>query len=95
MEEQHKKDLQALNDKHQQDLLEIQRDYRKSFEELKAGVDDLRATVQQSIAITELKIENLTNEVREHNNFARRMPVIEEQIKVANHRIEDLERAGK
>lgn len=42
-------------------------------------------------AITETKIEELTREVREHNNFARRMPVIEEQIKVINHRIADLE----
>lgn len=43
-------------------------------------------------AVTETKIEELTREVREHNNFARRMPVVEEQIKVANHRIDDLER---
>ena len=43
-------------------------------------------------AVTETKLEDLTREVREHNNFARRMPVVEEQIKVINHRIEDLER---
>ena len=42
-------------------------------------------------AVTDTKIEELTREVREHNNFARRMPVVEEQIKVINHRIEDLE----
>lgn len=42
-------------------------------------------------AITDTKIEELTREVREHNNFAKRMPVVEEQIKVINHRIEDLE----
>lgn len=42
-------------------------------------------------AVTDTKIQELTREVREHNNFARRMPVVEEQIKVANHRIEDLE----
>lgn len=42
-------------------------------------------------AVTETKIEELTREVREHNNFAKRMPVVEEQIKVINHRIEDLE----
>lgn len=42
-------------------------------------------------AVTDTKLEELTREVREHNNFARRMPVLEEQIKVANHRIEDLE----
>lgn len=42
-------------------------------------------------AVTDTKIEELTREVREHNNFARRIPVVEEQIKVANHRIKDLE----
>lgn len=42
-------------------------------------------------AVTDTKIEELTREVRAHNNFARRMPVVEEQIKVINHRIEDLE----
>ena len=41
--------------------------------------------------MTETKLDELTREVREHNNFARRMPVVEEQIKVINHRIEDLE----
>lgn len=44
-----------------------------------------------SQAVTDTKIEELTREVREHNNFAKRMPVVEEQIKVINHRIEDLE----
>lgn len=42
-------------------------------------------------AVTETKIEELTREVREHNNFARRMPVVEEKISVINHRIDDLE----
>ena len=42
-------------------------------------------------AVTETKLDELTREVREHNNFARRVPVLEEQMKVANHRIEDLE----
>ena len=45
----------------------------------------------KSRAVTETKLDELTREVREHNNFARRMPVVEEQIKVINHRIEDLE----
>ncbi len=45
-----------------------------------------------SQAITETKIEELTREVRSHNNFAQRMPVVEEQIKSLNHRIDDLER---
>ena len=42
-------------------------------------------------AVIETRVDELTREVREHNNFARRMPVVEEQIKVINHRIEDLE----
>ena len=50
---------------------------------------------QKAQAVTETKIEELTREVREHNNFARRMPVVEEQIKVINHRMEDLEDANK
>lgn len=42
-------------------------------------------------AVTQIRLEELTREVREHNNFARRMPVVEEQIKVLNHRVADLE----
>jgi hypothetical protein len=42
-------------------------------------------------AVTDTKIEELTREVRLHNGFAQRMPVVEEQIKVINHRISDLE----
>ena len=47
-----------------------------------------------SQAVTDCKIEELTREVREHNNFAKRMPVVEEQIKVINHRLDDLERGN-
>lgn len=50
---------------------------------------------QKSQAVTDTKLEELTREVREHNHFAKRMPVVEEQIKVINHRIEDLEDAQK
>lgn len=46
-------------------------------------------------AVTDTKIEELTREVRAHNKFAQRVPVLEEQIKVANHRIADLEEAIK
>lgn len=45
----------------------------------------------KTLAVMETKVDELTREVREHNHFARRMPVVEEQIKVINHRIEDLE----
>ena len=43
-------------------------------------------------AVTDTKIEELTREVRMHNNFAQRVPVIEEQVKVINHRLSDLEK---
>ena len=46
-------------------------------------------------AVTDTKIEELTREVRIHNGFAQRMPVVEEQIKVINHRIADLEKSNK
>ena len=52
------------------------------------------AANRKSQAVMETKLESLTREVREHNNFARRMPVVEEQIKVINHRIADLEKGG-
>ena len=45
-------------------------------------------------AVIDTRLDELTREVREHNHFARRVPVLEEQIKVANHRIDDLERKG-
>lgn len=51
------------------------------------------AKLDKQQAVLETKMEELTREVREHNNFAKRIPVVEEQIKVANHRIEDLEKS--
>ena len=48
-------------------------------------------SIQTSMAVTDTKLDELTREVRTHNHFAQRMPVVEEQIKVINHRIEDLE----
>ena len=50
------------------------------------------AKLDKQQAVTETKLEELTREVREHNNFAKRVPVLEEQIKVVNHRITDLEK---
>jgi hypothetical protein len=49
----------------------------------------------KSQAVTETRLDELTREVREHNHFAQRVPVLEEQIKVANHRIDDLEERSK
>ena len=50
-----------------------------------------QAAAQIAQAVTETKIEELTREVREHNNFAKRMPVVEHELKVLNHRITALE----
>lgn len=52
----------------------------------------MQASLEKHQAVTDTKLEELTREVREHNHFARRMPVVEEQIKVINHRLADLER---
>ena len=46
-------------------------------------------------AITDVKIENLTTAVNKHNNFAERLPILEEKMKVANHRLDDLEKELK
>ena len=51
--------------------------------------------LERAQAVTDTKLDELTREVREHNNFARRVPVLEEQIKVANHRIKSLEEKGE
>ena len=62
---------------------------KKTGEAVSKTVDN---KLEISQAVTTTKLEELTREVREHNNFAKRMPVIEEQIKAINHRIDDLEK---
>ena len=54
--------------------------------------DKVQYQLEVSQAVTDTKIEELTREVRAHNNFAQRVPVLEEKMAVANHRIADLER---
>lgn len=56
-----------------------------------SGNRRVQTQLEKHQAVTDTKIDELTREVREHNGFARRVPVLEEQMKVANHRIEDLE----
>ena len=56
-----------------------------------SGNRKMQSQLEKSQAVTDTKLDELTREVREHNGFARRMPVVEEQIKVINHRIYDLE----
>jgi hypothetical protein len=60
-----------------------------------AGNRKTNETIKINQAVTDTKLEELTREVRGHNNFAQRMPVVEEQIKVINHRISDLEKEAK
>ena len=66
--------------------------HKKTLETYKLQAQESESKQQQTIAIIEYKLDELTREVREHNGFARRMPVVEEQIKVINHRISDLEK---
>ncbi len=54
-----------------------------------------QANIRTAQAVTDTKLEELTREVRVHNNFAQRVPVVEEQIRVINHRIKDLEEYHK
>ena len=56
---------------------------------------EIQHKLETQQAVFETKLDSLTSEVREHNNFARRMPVVEEQIRVVNHRIADLESLHK
>ena len=60
-----------------------------------AGQKKTEQKLQTAQAVTDCKIDELTREVREHNNFASRIPVVEEQIKVINHRVKDLEEIEK
>ena len=55
----------------------------------------LQQQLEIAQAVTDTKIVELTREVRDHNNFAKRVPVLEEKMKVANHRIDDLERRNE
>ena len=57
-----------------------------------SGNRSMQAKLERNQAVTDTKIEELTREVRLHNGFAEKIPVIQEQIKVINHRIGDLER---
>lgn len=56
-----------------------------------AAAQKMQAQLKVQQAVTDTKLEELTREVRRHNDFAARMPVVEEKIKVINHRIDDVE----
>ena len=66
--------------------------YAKLDKQSELADKELDAKLQKWQAVTDVKIEELTREVRKHNGFAEKIPVLEERIKVANNRIADLER---
>ena len=66
-------------------------DFEKRTELADARMD---AKLDKHMAVTDTKLEELTREVREHNGFARRVPVLEKEVEVINHRIKDLENKG-
>lgn len=109
MDKRHQKEMDAKKDERFKELEDAQEEkfeeYKKEQEkgnrelvkqimEIKDLISEMKASHQQQVAVSQYQIEELTREVREHNNFAKRMPVVEEQIKVANHRIADLEKRG-
>ena len=87
---------QAEADARQEEQLKAfekaQATYEKNQADRIAGLD---RRFEERIEESNRRIDELADEVREHNGYARRMPVVEEQIKVANHRIDDLEQAQK
>lgn len=66
---------------------------RVMMEQLRAHGEASDAKLEKAQAVTDTKLEALTAEVRKHNGFAEKIPVMEEQIRVANHRIADLEQS--
>ena len=52
---------------------------------------DIEQKITVAQAVTDTKLAELTREVREHNQMVKRVPVVEEQMKVVNHRIADIE----
>lgn len=77
--------LRKSREQHLNELEAIRNNHEKEIAEF-------QHKQHEALEIIQYQIKELTREVREHNNFARRMPVVEEQIKVINHRIEDLEK---
>lgn len=98
MKQQRKKDTDAL----QASLNQHRDEIRKEVRSLQDDLTQVQAAVQTNIALIDQKIDTLSNRVDKHNNLIERMYAVEsktavqeEQIKVANHRIEDLEKAGQ
>lgn len=74
-------------------LLISRKNSAETFARLDKQSELADARLEKAQAVTDAKIDELTREVREHNNFARRVPVLEEQVKGVTRRLDDLERA--
>ena len=72
-------------------IITVKHSNQKMMQAQEKALQEMKAEFSKAQAVTDVKLDELTREVRSHNNFAQRMPVVEEQIKVANHRIDDLE----
>lgn len=59
-----------------------------------ASNQKIQSALEKAQAVTDTKLEELTREVRKHNGFAERMPVVEEQIRVINQRLDKVESSG-
>ena len=75
-------------------VLTVVLSHRSTISTLEKNSELADQKLRGEIAVMNNKIENLTTEVRKHNGFAERIPVLEEKIKVANNRIADLEKKG-
>ena len=69
--------------------------YAKMDKQFSMQDKELESKIELWKQTTDIKIEELTREVRKNNGFAERMPVLEEKMSVANHRIADLEAKNK
>lgn len=92
------KSIQANINNNRNEYLDGIAEVKKSVSELNLCMVDLKASWQNQMALNDLRMEHLAKEfadmkieVREHNNFAKRLPILEEKMSVANHRIADLE----
>jgi len=72
-------------------IITVKNSANKTDTKLEKNYSEFEHKLEMSQAVTNTKLDELTREVREHNNFAKRVPVLEEQMKVTNNRLKDLE----
>lgn len=95
LENLHKKQLEEIKETFSRQIQSIKDQFTAQAEELMANQMEMRHMFEKKIEMLDYQFKEMTLEVHDHNNFAKRMPVMEEQIKVINHRLEDLEKKEK